>query len=460
MRIFLIASLLLCICTAQAQITFEKTFGTTAFEEAVSVRQTADGGYLLGGTNLVKTDAFGAVEWSNPIPSNYANLTDDGAYILVDDDGQTITFTKVSATGATVWQTTFSEGIWANEGQYIEQIADGGYIVAGRYQNVVGSGMLLLRLDDQGNKVWRRAFSEPTSAGFNDGFSVQQTDDMGFIIAGRTNINYYDSTRHQEVFIIKTDTNGVAEWQQFFGGLQDDAAFSVRQINDGSYFVGGVTNSFGGGFGNNMYLMKLDALGDSLWTKTYGGIYEESATTLWATTDGGCILAGSSNTFSNGDFDAYVVKVDSDGNELWAQNYGGTEIDLIRSIQQTADNGYIMAGYTNSMGAGDFDVYLLKTDSLGEIQSASAQNGPGDGTDNVTIYPNPTNGSFEVLFHSQQNNWQRMELTTIEGRVLEIRLNIGALESLERFQATAAGMYLLHVITANGRSTRQVVVTR
>ena len=385
-----------CISTIEAQITFEKTYGTAAFEEANSIRQTLDGGYILGGTNLVKVNDTGAQEWSQPYPALFASPTSDTGYILIDGGSSLMTFTKVASNGDTIWQTDYSEGLWSNEGEYIEQVQDGGYIVAGRFQSFTGSGMLLLKLDSEGKKVWQKTFSETTSAGFNYGFSAQETQDNGFIIAGYSNINHYDSTRHRDVIIVKTDSVGNEQWREFYGGINDDQGSFVKQDADGNFFISGTTHSYGTAAGSNMYLIKLNGLGDSLWTQTYGGSLDETATGLWPTNDGGCIMVGSTVSFTSGDQDGYMVKTDSDGNELWTKEYGGLGIQVIQSVQQTADGGYAMAGYTNSTGAGDFDMFMLKTDSLGDIIIASGIEDDLVSSIQCEVYPNPNTGLFSI----------------------------------------------------------------
>lgn len=385
-----------CINLVKAQQTFEKTYGTAFSEEAKSVRQTADGGYIIGGTSLIKVDSLGNEEWSKPLPSTYANLTSDNGYILIRN-GAGIIFTKVDSVGNTLWQTSFSEGIWANEGKHIEQIENGGYIVTGRLQDVTGSGMLLLKLNAQGNKIWRRTYSEPTSAGFNYGYSVQETSDSGYIMTGVSNINFYDSTRHKDVFVLKTDSFGLEEWRRFFGGMKDDLGSFVRQDNSGNYFVSGTTKSYGIGSESNMYLIKLDSAGNTLWERTYGGNLEETGTGLWATKDGGCIMTGRSNSFStSGDFDGYIIKTDANGDTLWTNTYGGTGEEIIHSVQQTSDNGYVMAGKTNSYGAGDFDMFLLKTDATGSLDFVTSIRQNDISAIKYNLFPNPSQGIFSI----------------------------------------------------------------
>lgn len=372
-----------------AQITFEETYGSSFFEEAKAVKQIPDGGYIIGGTNLVKVDANGIEEWSKPYVSSYVNTTENLGYILINSSSPTITFTKVDLNGDTVWQTNYSQGIWANHGKYIEQVDDGGYIVAGNYQDVAGSGMLLLKLDSLGNKLWQRTFSEPTSAAFCHGFSAQQTNDNGYIIAGFTYIDYYTEARQKDVFIVKTDSLGNEQWRKYFGGEMDDVGSFVKQDALGNFYIAATTDSYGIGVESNMYLIKLASNGDSLWTKTYGGEFEDIATGLWTRNDGGCIVVGKSNSFTNSDFNGYVVKVDSNGDSLWTRNYGEAGDEGLNSVQQTSDNGHIMAGFTNSVGAGDFDMLLLKTDSLGHINYNTGVDETLNSKLNFTVYPNP-----------------------------------------------------------------------
>ncbi|MGK0391424.1 MAG: hypothetical protein ACI94Y_004189 [Maribacter sp.] len=148
---------------------------------------------------------------TQPYPSSFANLTDDQGYILIYSNGQTIKFTKVASNRDLVWEGYYSQGLWANIGNYIEHVQNGGYIVTGRYQDFSGSGMLLLKLDEEGNKLWKTTFNDPTTAGFSLGFAVHQTNDNGYIITGFTHINYYEPTRNTDVFIVKTDSTGTEQ---------------------------------------------------------------------------------------------------------------------------------------------------------------------------------------------------------------------------------------------------------
>ena len=204
--------------------------------------------------------------------ADYVNTTTDSGYILVSNNGNVL-FTKLDKLGDTVWTNVYAEGLWAREAYSIEQTSDGGYIVAGRYQDFSGSGMMLLKLNSSGGKVWRKTFSESTSAGFCYGRSVHQTSDGGYILAGYTEMDYYDTTRHTNFFVVKTDSAGNSQWIKHHGGSENEYAFEIHPIANGNYILAGrqydsLSN------GTNMYLLKLNALGDTIWTHSYGGTFE------------------------------------------------------------------------------------------------------------------------------------------------------------------------------------------
>jgi hypothetical protein len=164
-----------------------------------------------------------------------------------------------------------------------------------------------------------------------------------------------------DVYLIKTDANGDSLWTKTFGGTDNDFGLSIQQTTDGGYILVGETYSFGAG-NDDVYLIKTDANGDSLWTKAFGGIGNDFGNSIEQTTDGGYIIGASTYSFGAGNVDVYLIKTDANGDSLWTKTFGGTAYDGLRSVQQTIDGGYIIAGYTNSFGAG---IYLIKTDANG-----------------------------------------------------------------------------------------------
>jgi hypothetical protein len=212
-----------------------------------------------------------------------------------------------------------------------------------------------------------------TYGGTNDEWasSVQQTSDGGYIMAGRTRSFGAGGV---DVFLIKTDAFGNVQWAKAYGGGGADLAFSVQQTSDGGYIVAGLTHSFGASNGD-FFVVKMDANGNIQWAKTYGGTGADTAWSVQQTSDGGYIVAGYTRSFGAGNLDIFLIKTDEFGNVQWAKTYGGAGDDRAYSVQQTSDGGYILVGETRSFGAGGSDIFLINTDANGNVQWAKTYGG-------------------------------------------------------------------------------------
>ena len=255
------------------------------------------------------------------------------------------------------WEKTFG-GSDYEYGYSVQQTTDGGYIIAG------GTGpygalcdVYLIKTDANGNKTWDRTFGGSSN---DEGYSVQQTTDGGYIIVGETE-SY--GAGEKDVYLIKTDATGNEQWYRTFGGNSWDYGESVKQTTDGGYIIAGYTQSFP--FGGDGYLIKTDAVGDTMWTRIHRGEGYDHFYSVHQTTDGGYIIAGETSSFGAGLHDVYLMKTYANGNEQWHRTFGGSDDDRGYSIQQTTDGGYIIAGNTESYGAGSYDVYLIKTNASG-----------------------------------------------------------------------------------------------
>jgi uncharacterized delta-60 repeat protein len=320
---------------AHAQVVkFARTYGGTYWDEAFSVQQTSDGGYIVAGL----TYSFGA--------------GDNDIFLI-----------KTDANGNIIWAKTYGGTNW-DEALSVQQTSDGGYIVAGRTPSYSTGDydFFLIKTDADGNLEWAKTYG-----GTNDewALSVQQTSDGGYIAVGWT---WSFGAGWGDIFLIKTDADGNVEWAKTYGGIYGEWARSVQQTSDGGYIVAGWTASFGAG--GDIFLIKTDANGNLQWAKTYGGTSTDGAYSVRQTSDGGYIVAGYTPSFGAGGADLFLIKTDADGNLEWAKTYGGTYWDEALSVRQTSDGGYIVAGYTNSFGAGGWDVFLIKTDANGNLEWA------------------------------------------------------------------------------------------
>jgi len=232
--------------------------------------------------------------------------------------------------------------------------------VAG-YTNSFGTGgsdVYLIKTDAGGDMIWSKTYG----GGHADkGYAVAQTKDGGYIVVGFT---YSLGAGGNDVYLIKTDSAGDMRWARTYGGIPADGGYAVAQTDDGGYIVGGYTESFGAG-GIDVYLIKTDAIGHPLWSKTYGGKQTDKGYAVAQTDDGGYIVAGYTESFGAGLSDVYLIKTNSGGDILWTKTYGGDSTDYGYAVAQISDGGYIVTGFTKSFGAGSWDVYLIKTEPNG-----------------------------------------------------------------------------------------------
>jgi hypothetical protein len=310
-----------------------RSYGAAGSEAALSAALTADGGLIVVGTTELPGSPLGSI-W------------------LLRTDGS----------GDTVWTKTFGpHGSGSAVGSSVVQTRDGGYIVAGwgeRYLNSEGD-LLLIKTDAGGETAWTRQLDKPGSQG---GSCIQQTSDEGYIIVGTTAAQQSDN---RDIWLVKTDENGDTSWTRTFGGSDQQDGHSVQQTGDGGYIVLGTTWSQSG-MRSWVMLTKTDAEGHELWAHTYGGDHRDWATSVRQTSDGGYILTGNTEAASllGG---ALLLKTDADGNVVWQKMLWGTGGWLGKSVEPTSDGGYIIAGYSFSYAGDETGAWLAKTDASGEV---------------------------------------------------------------------------------------------
>jgi ribosomal protein S11 len=240
----------------------------------------------------------------------------------------------------------------------VQQTSDGGYIVAGvTWSFGAGGDIILIKTDANGDIIWAKTYG---GTDWDGARFVQQTSDGGYIVVGGT--WSFGSGWDEDIILIKTDANGDIIWAKTYGGTDDYYATSVQQTSDGGYIVAGWIESFDVNF-EDIFLIKTDANGNIIWAKNYGRIYYvEEARSVQQTSDGGYIVAG----------DPSLIKTDANGNIIWTKTYEET---AAYSVQQTSDGGYIVAGRIHSFGAGSADILIIKTDANGNIIWAKTYGG-------------------------------------------------------------------------------------
>ena len=259
------------------------------------------------------------------------------------------------------WMKTFG-GKDSDVGNSVLQTSDGGYIVCGDTRSF-GSGyedIWVIKTDYKGDLIWEKKFGGDRS---ENGNSIQQTSDGGYIIAGNT----HSYGKAGDVWLIKIDSYGNKLWDKTYGGDESDVGYDVKQTSDGGFIIIGFTTSYGAGYGD-FYLIKTDSEGNMLWEKTYGLEGDDRGTSVQQTPDGGFILTGWRTKFEN--TGVWLVKTNSEGEMTWDKGFTGPGVDRGHSVQITDDGGYIIVGefevYINDVPL-FYHIWLIKTDSKGEL---------------------------------------------------------------------------------------------
>jgi len=313
---------------------WNKTFGGEGDDSVYSFEYTSDEGYILAGSSQIFNGK------------------------RIDTDAKLV---KTDANGNMQWQRTIG-GDESDSAYYIMQTSDGGYIMAGETESY-GVGTIdfwLVKTDDEGNEQWNRTFG---GEDIEEVTSFRKTLDGGYIMAGTTRPL---ETGSYDMWLVKTDAEGIEQWNLTLGGKDDDTRPSVRQTSDGGYILAGTTRSYGAG-SDDFWLIKTDPEGTEQWNRTFGGEDYDWLYSFQQTFDGGYILGGATCSFGNGSFDFWLVKTDNNGIEQWNRTFEGKEnviAYISSSVQQTLDGGFILTGVTGSMNS--FDCWLVKTDSEGE----------------------------------------------------------------------------------------------
>jgi hypothetical protein len=336
--------------------TFAKTFGGVGNDWGTSVQQTSDGGYIIAGT----TSSFSA----------------DGGFVSVDlpessgPGGGDAYVIKTDSSGNVSWVKIFGGASYF--GSSAQQTADGGYIVSGVAYSISDGNyyVYLIKLNKSGTILW---FNKYGVADPKMGYSVQQAGDGGYIVVGTTADL---KNGNQDVYLVKTDASGTAQWNRTYGGAQNEVGISVQQTSDGGYSIVGTSYSYSDYMTSEVYLIKTDAAGDTIWTKTYGGVDGNEGKSVQQTSDGGYIITGSTVSSSVLTSDVYLIKADASGNVQWNRTFGGLDRDCGYCVRQTKDGGYIITGSTESTDSDDYDAYLIKTDASGAAQWTRTFGGP------------------------------------------------------------------------------------
>jgi hypothetical protein len=354
-----------------------KTFGGTENDRGYSLKETLDSGYIIAGS----TQSFGAGSLD--------------VYLI-----------KTNVIGDTIWTKTYG-GSDDDRGFSVQQTSDQGYVITGLTESFgFYADVWLIKVDSVGDTLWTKTYG---AIGHDVGLSVAKTSDQGYIITGWTN----SFIQFPDIYVIKTDSLGDTLWTKTYGGLDWDEGYTVEQTSDGGFIIGGITSSYGSG-NWDIYLLKTDSLGDTIWTRTYGSSSYDYCHSVHELTDGGYVVIGYTASFGSGYSDIYLLKIDTNGDTLWTKTYGGVDYDYGYSVKETHDSGYIVAGATESFGAGFFDVYLLKLESETGMIAGNIEKGGLL----LEVHPNPFRQMTSIKFQIPNSEFQ-IKIYDSSGRMIK-----------------------------------------
>ncbi len=509
--------------TAQTSwaIEWQKSFGGSSEDAASSAKQTPDGGYIVIGSTysndgdvglnhgildiwIIKLNSERNIEWKKILGgSSYDDgtsieLTPDGGYIAScrtssnDGDvtnshgGEDYWIIKLNSSGIIQWQKIL--GGSGNDGAYsIKPTSDGGYIVTGISDSNDGdvSGnhgswdYWVVKLNGTGVIQWQKSLGGSGSEYAS--YSIQQTSDGGYIVSGYTDSNDGNvSGNHGDLdyWVVKLDSNGAIQWQKSLGGSNVDYATSIAQTSEGGYIVAGYSFSNDGDVSGNhgqsdYWVVKLNGSGNIEWQKSLGGSDYDYAYSIRQTHDGGYIIAGGTNSYdgdvsgNHGDDDAWIVKLNSSGDLQWQYCLGGSQYDGASSIDQTFDDGYIIAGFSNSSDGdvsnnhGDYDYWIvkLKPDNILPV-TMLALTGKAQGKQNILNWATATeqnNTGFEVQRSGDGYNFSKIGFVNTKAVNGSSNLKLSYDFSDIGF-AASANYYRLKQIDKDGKSALSNIV--
>lgn len=320
-----------------------RPIGSSLSDRPYSIRQVYDGGFLISGTSN-----------SLSSPSN------DDMWIV-----------KTLPSGVEEWQTTVSSSKVDSGFSALQSTDSLIALLGGTTKNITGDfDVWFAKLNKLGEKQYDSVYG---GSGNDIGTHIIQTSDKNLLFIATTT-SY--GLGQEEIWLVKTTLNGTRLWSKTFGRNLKDIGYKVIESTDG-YLIVGYSNSYtvslGGFGGEDLFLIKTDKNGLRLWDRLYGGSGDDRGYSIISTSDGGFAAVGSTKSFGSGNEDVWLLKLDVTGGKLWTRTFGGSGSDIGYDLVQMSDGGFTITGSTTSIGAGKKDLWLIRTDKNGNITSNDQQ---------------------------------------------------------------------------------------
>jgi len=402
---------------------------------------------------VLLVDQNGDTIWTRSIPFGdpwtigYSiEETHDSGYVVVGVIGSFGFLIKFDLNGDTLWSKRYVANAYAETLMDVKQTADSGFILSGTQQvaSFWDDAAVLIKTDRNGNLLWRKLYGDN---GEYSGHGVEIASDNGFVVCG----GYDTPDEGSGSCIFKTNDQGALSWmKKIVIGNSTLSLYRIKRTPDSGYILCG--NFFPGPviLSGDMFLVKTNINGIVQWTKQIGWENDDRGFSVDVTPDGGFIACGSSEGFPTENKNLLLVRTDANGDTLWTRTFGGPYSDEGSSVSCTADGGFIVAGSTRSFGYGGSDVYLIKTDENGSIT------GERPSIDfRVMIFPNPNEGVFRIR---SGRNILRIELVDSRGVMILKKAEIKNNETVVDIRDHSEGIYLLKLYTDSGFACKKIIV--
>jgi len=468
-RIVIFSILILTFSAAYAQLDTLWTFtynGGFLVDFLVSIDKTGDQGIAFCGYSvlwpdmylsyIVKLDAAGQMLWEKSYFDCFMEIiydghsTSDGGFGLVGIARENtpadfyMRFIKTDSNGDTLWTKKFGE-VDEYIGTSFSQLDEDGFILVADKSEISNDLIVLFRLNSSGDSLWSNIAYESED---NYSTSICTTNDNGFMIAGGVSYNNPDA------MIIKTDESGNLLWMETYGGNDTDYFEKIIQTMDGGFAMTGRTESYGAGE-YDIYTVKTDSHGNEEWSATFGGADNDYGYSIYQTSEGGYIVCGATYSFGAGGSDLYIVKTDSAGNMIWDMTKGNTDYDYGSSILQLTNGDLVAGGMLNSSSA-----WLICFDNDTHVLNNGIMKPPSE----FALYPsnpNPFNQSTVISYQLPVSGAVSLLVYDITGRevakLVDGYQNAGDHEVIFDVGNLSSGIYFAQ-LSANGQIQSQKLV--
>ncbi|MFC2170366.1 T9SS type A sorting domain-containing protein [Calditrichota bacterium] len=421
---------------------------------------------------LIKTDSAGNQDWIKSYGalrySYYcysAIQTLDDGFVLVGasytpggESDYDYLLIRTDSDGDTLWSKKYG-GTGGDYCSSVIQTPDSGFVLAG-YSWSFGAGYSdawLLKVSSNGDSIWSVTFGDIYNDYCN---SMIFTKDSCIVFAGE--FLYPDSSGMQDFWLVKIDNSGRLIWSRTYDVGELDMTRSVIQTADSGFVIVGSISPIEN-FDADWLVLKTNSTGDSLWSQTFGGSENDYCNSVIQTADGGFMLAGDTWSFSRGYSDTWLIETDTYGDSLWSKTFGGTNSDDCRSLVQTNDNCLALAGGTNSFGEGDYDFWLLKVGQLEVVHGNNIANSPGR-FELRNIFPNPFNSTVKITINLPYQTNVTLNIYNITGKqvatLIKGELSPGIHTASWNPENLASGIYFAKLIWGTDAMTRKITLIR